>query len=124
LSSGALMSETVSALPLPENAAATPTSAVKPLFDADGSVMANRNWPDFAATAMSFHVTLALPAQPSFCAVLCLTPRTTGESMIGCCPRTLRFEPWSRFRYFELANQARSELSPLTIRSAPSSVPV
>src|ERR1700694_5070242 len=79
-----LMSWAVSALPVPEKADATPTRAEKPLLEADGSVIAKLNCPALALLATSFQVTLGLPSQPKRWAVLRLTPRTTGESMILC----------------------------------------
>src|ERR1700694_5251009 len=75
-----LMSLAVSAFPVPAKADATPTSAEKPLLEADGSVIAKLNCPALALLVTSFHVTLGLPSQPKRWAVLRLTPRTTGES--------------------------------------------
>src|SRR4029077_7550675 len=100
-----VMSALVSRLPVPANADATPTSAEKPLFDADGSVMAKVNWPALALLAMSFHVMAGLFSQPRRWAVLFFTPSTTGESMIRCWARIFLLASGSSVRYRLLENQ-------------------
>src|SRR6202521_5090308 len=65
-----LMSWAVGALPVPAKADATPTSAEKPLFEAEGSVIAKLNCPALASLATSFQVTLGLFVQPKRWAVL------------------------------------------------------
>ena len=69
---------------LPDSADATPMSATRPLFEAAGLVIANRNEPSADFASMSFQVTFGLSVQPNRSATLFFTPRMTGLSMIFC----------------------------------------
>ena len=109
----------------PDSALATPISAVKPLLDAAGLVIAKWNEPSAAWLWMSFQVTFGLSSQPKRCATDCFTPRMTGLSMIFCWSTILEPAPGSSDRYLPWLNHAASLASvPLAIFSAPSSVPI
>src|SRR5262245_42278235 len=106
------MSAAVSAPDDRDSAAATPISALKPLLDAVGLVMAYRRSPECTRAAMSAHVTLGLPIQPNARALLSLIPSTTGDNMMRSCAFT-RFRPASlRIRYFAWENHTASNCSP------------
>src|SRR5581483_10793662 len=98
-------------------------SPLNPELDDVGFVIAKRNFPLAAATAMSFQPTLFDPAQPSLVATLCFTPTTTGLSITGLCSRTLDEAPASA-TYLSDANHATSPALPDAIFSAPSRLPV
>src|SRR5919197_1524463 len=104
------------------SASATPTSALKPEFDATAFVIANLNRPAAAALAMSVHPTGRF-TQPSRAAALCRTPTATGESIVCRLARIFVPAPAS-WMYLSLANHAASPPLPAATRSAPSSEPV
>src|SRR5260370_39590708 len=88
-----------------------------------GFFIAYSNAPDFDWAAMSAHVTLVLPLQPSRWAELCFTPSTIGDSMIFVCVTIRPDVPCRSVRYLPDENHARCDLSPLGLARAPSGDP-
>ena len=104
---------------------ATPISAVKPLFDAAGLVIAKWNEPSAAFAWMSFQVTFGLFAQPKRLRDgLLHADDDRAEHDLLLTPRSCWPASGSSDRYLPWLNQAASLVSPSAIFSAPSSVPM